>query len=150
MNIVEVVPILKEFLKERLEDPLSQRKHEWIYDDEFRADLAKSSLPRIAILLKELLKTRLGIGSIRSFETAKIDFLIKVNVGRKYIYNNQQLNAMDMATRMGADIEEFIKENHAYFVAKGIQSVLPISSKDGYDQNKDAVVTLTVEVKFVN
>jgi hypothetical protein len=148
MNEIEAVEHIKELL-ETLDDPISERKRDWIFEDNLRVDLDKQPAPKVILRKTNITKARLGIGKFQTLDTLTLTIQIKANVGNNYAYDNKMLTAEKFVGVLSYDIETLIKSSHPYFIQKGFIAVIPISSNLTFD-NKNPVNTLTLELSYVN
>lgn len=152
MNINSAVEKLKTFLETYLTDPLSARTSAWIYDDGMRIDLDKTPYPKILIKKTEQpsLKEQLAIGNVATENMDEIVIQIKSLAGHHYTSIGQDYKSTAFVSKIGADAEDLIKNNHTYFVNQGFLDVLCIKDEITIDRDKNPIFNLTVQLHYIS
>lgn len=151
MNAQEVLVIVRDLIRNNLTDVYTSRDTEWIYTDKARCNLALNMFPRVLIEYSEIPRTRLGIGNMQTIDTIKVKIHVKCLVGNKYTYKEKEYTGEELALILSAEIDNLIRENHAYFVENSILYVFPVSGPyKEFDSNKNITSVLTLDAQFVN
>lgn len=154
MNIQDSTQYLKEFLQNNLVDPISSRVSSWVYNDEGRIELDKTSFPKILIKATTQPTTKQvnAIGSYKTLNTDIIEIHIKAKMGNHYGIGQEKYTGKEIVAEISKEIEALIKNstNQEQFTVDCYESIMPVGDLFTYDQEQNPTFILRVEMKYLN
>lgn len=152
MNIQTSINDLKEVLGRYLIDPLSKRTSQWIYDEDGRAELDKSPFPKIVIRAEESDKEQNAIGTFNTFNTDRIEVLIKAKMGSHYGIGDDKYTGKEFVAEISQQVEELLKDTKVQneFDDRDYYSVLSVGDYFEFDKEKNPTFILKIEMKYIN
>lgn len=151
MNIQDSVEKLQKFFLENLLDPISRRTSKWIYTDEGRIQLDKSSFPKVLIRVSEPTTKELNaICSLQTLNTDIVEIMIKAKMGNHYGIGDKKYTGKEFVAYIGSQMESLLKDKTNQTKLDDFYSVLPIGDYFEYDKENNPTFVMRLQVKYID
>ena len=148
--MTEYVEIIRDFLRNNLTDPNTDRESNWIYDDYPRQDLTSISYPRISVIELDEIGQPLGLNGTTFWVTFifQIDVWVKEDTG--YTIDSVYYGDIALCRKIARDVTNTFREDWLDLVYNNHFLTLKQrgKSKPSYNPEKKMwKISLTYELK---